>query len=741
MKNNNLKEILEDSNKKEQTEAEFYEKLENKLKIFNENMSKKREQEFISLNEELNAIRVSRLKQLDLEIEQKRQYENKNFEQTKNELIKNYLDKKTQLEQNFDIQNQELKEHLKQLQIQKQQNIKLNEKIQDLESDITLAKSKSERIQEKYEQDIKNIQSELELEKLKLNRAQEKYEQAIKETKDSLNEEKIRFHQAHQDDLEQIRDTLKSSNSLLNTFEILKRKLGDKDPSELLKELNNSEEKISILREELALRPEIELKVEFEKSQKDLENLNELLTRYAKRNSELEKNQHNLDIKDLEISKLNEKNKLLEDQQESLKLEADRLRDDLKRINSNYLNSSEREDRIKAVTTPYLKINKSNILGKKESLLESQEYEIEWLDNVKKAIGAYGLIFEDRLIDSFHTALKTADFSPICVLAGASGTGKSELPRLYSHFGGINFINLSVQPNWDSQESMLGYFNSIDNKFDAQPALKFLCQTQIEKSDEYKYGLKDYMNLVLLDEMNLAHIELYFAEFLSKLEQRRGMKDEELPFVDIKLGAGIEPYKLPIGKNVLWTGTMNQDETTKSLSDKVMDRSIIINFPLPNKLESRKKLQPLENNKDLLTKELWQTWVKTDTDFKSDEIKEFKQHIENINSYLNEAGKALGHRVWQSIEYYMANYPKLLKAKREANKDEIKKAMRMAFEDQLAQKVMPKLNGVETRGEQKTKCLDKVENILKELDYKDLLNNFKFSCTFGHGQFIWKTKK
>lgn len=108
-----------------------------------------------------------------------------------------------------------------------------------------------------------------------------------------------------------------------------------------------------------------------------------------------------------------------------------------------------------------------------------------------------------------------------------SGTGKSELPKLYSRFGGINFINVPVQPNWDSQESMLGYFNSISNSYEAQPMLNFLVQsrekliTDSENSEDNYNGLEDTVSLVLLDEMNLAHVELYFADFLSKLEQRR----------------------------------------------------------------------------------------------------------------------------------------------------------------------------------------------------------------------------
>ena len=146
----------------------------------------------------------------------------------------------------------------------------------------------------------------------------------------------------------------------------------------------------------------------------------------------------------------------------------------------------------------------------------------------------YGLHFNPRILKAFHTSLKTAEWSPLTVLAGVSGTGKSELPRLYSHFGGLFFEPLAVQPNWDTQESMLGFFNSIDNKFDAQPVLRFLAQSQkhwADKTDDSEGypGLADAVCLVLLDEMNLAHPELYFAEFLSKLELRRGKKGADVP--------------------------------------------------------------------------------------------------------------------------------------------------------------------------------------------------------------------
>lgn len=166
--------------------------------------------------------------------------------------------------------------------------------------------------------------------------------------------------------------------------------------------------------------------------------------------------------------------------------------------------------------------------------------EIEWLGKIKSGCDEYGIKFNERILKAFHTALKTAEWSPLTILAGVSGTGKSELPRLYSHFGGIVFEPVAVQPNWDSQESMLGFFNSIDNRFDAQPLLRFLAQSQREWTAEYP-GLSEAVCMVLLDEMNLAHPELYFAQFLSKLELRRGKARGDVPALEIKTGAGIPP--------------------------------------------------------------------------------------------------------------------------------------------------------------------------------------------------------
>jgi hypothetical protein len=334
-------------------------------------------------------------------------------------------------------------------------------------------------------------------------------------------------------------------------------------------------------------------------------------------------------------------------------------------------------------------------------------------------------------------------------LAGVSGTGKSELPRLYAHFGGLFSDTLSVQPNWDSQESMLGFFNTIDNRFDAQPVLRFLAQSQkqwigaAEGTDGYP-GLNEMVCLVLLDEMNLAHPELYFAEFLSKLELRRGMKGTDVPNLPVKIGAGMPAYQLPLGRNVLWAGTMNQDETTKSLSDKVLDRSIVIHFPRPTELKRRQKLAPLDekNRGKTLHIRTWQRWLSKESCFTDEEVRPYKAFIEEMNKSLGVAGRAIGHRVWQSIEYYMSNYPDVGIARASGDDAAIAKAMHYAFEDQLVQKVMPKLRGIDTRGKSKDECLDKIREQLVAgiggIGF-NLAEDFDLACELGYGQFIWQS--
>jgi hypothetical protein len=621
-----------------------------------------------------------------------------------------------------------------------------------LQNELDAIRQQEEAAIQKEKNELRTLKENLLFEQSRINEQKEDLEfqkQRMRSRKDVLDEReanlgrevdvrveerKLSFEQekaALQDEIARVRESIKTSKELVSNFEDLKSKLGNEDPAVVLLKLKTYEEEIKRLRDELATRPTREMQDSFDRIKAEQDGLRTAYERLFEENKLLRESARAQSDLEVQIAELLDKNKSLQRRFDSVDADNNRLNEELKRLQASYEREQDRESRIRDIETPYIQRE----LRRAE---ENAITELRWLDGISASCVDYGLRFPRRILHAFHTALKTSEWSPITVLAGVSGTGKSELPRLYSHFGGMVFLSLPVQPNWDSQESMLGFFNSIDNKFDAQPVLRLLAQSQKTKSDDYPFGLKDVMCLILMDEMNLAHVELYFADFLSKLELRRGRKGSEVPCLEVKLGAGIQHYDLPLGRNILWSGTMNQDETTKALSDKVLDRGIVINFPRPTSLERRKQLKQLAETVPLLSRKTWESWWCRESKFSDEQITPFKGFIEEMNLSLSKVGRALGHRVWQSIEYYMSNYPEVMEAHKTQNDAALCKSMKTAFEDQLVQKVMPKLRGIETRGKSRSECLDKIRKQLVNDDYL-IVEDFDLACEFGHGQFIWNS--
>lgn len=617
---------------------------------------------------------------------------------------------------------------------------KLKTELEEMEDELN-KKIASMRVEQedltKDQVELKKNLVEFDFDKKRNNAKEERLEEREKNIDNDVTKAMVEREKSFDKEVEsakkesaRLRDSIDLSVEQVSLYKELERKLGNEDPAAVLLKLKVHQEELIKLRKDLVERPVKEVQDTYEKMEKENDKIKHDLDLLKEENLSLRKDKNEQSSLELKIDELEMKNKSVERKFELVDCDNKRMDDELSRLKGSYKRGEERDSRINDIELPC--INKSQ--DRASEVVD----ELEWLEEINISCLDYGIKFPRRILHAFHTSLKTSEWSPITVLAGVSGTGKSELPRLYSHFGGVNFINLSVQPNWDSQESMLGFFNSIDNKFDAQPVLRLLAQSQKEKTKEYPYGLKDTMNIILLDEMNLAYVELYFAEFLSKFELRRGKKGEDVPRLEVKLGAGIQPYELAMGRNVLWVGTMNQDETTKSLSDKVLDRGIIINFPRPTTLERRKELKQLESNRPLLPRKQWNKWLSLKSSFSEKQISTYKLFVENMNDSLSKVGRALGHRVWQSIEYYMSNYPDVRKALADNDEYSLEKSMRMAFEDQLVQKVMPKLRGIETRGKSKSDCLDVIRALLVGDDYA-IVDDFDLACEFGYGQFIWNS--
>ncbi len=372
---------------------------------------------------------------------------------------------------------------------------------------------------------------------------------------------------------------------------------------------------------------------------------------------------------------------------------------------------------------------------------DAYKEEIAWLEHIKGQSDASGILLPMRQFMAYHTALKIREWSPMVVLAGVSGTGKSELPRQYATHGGMRFVSVPVKPDWDSPASLFGYYNTIENKFEATELLRYLYQMQsrtgIGSTGSHAPWSKD-MLVVLLDEMNLAHPEQYFADMLSKFEEARGSSND--PVYDIVLGSGEPVEPLRIGRNVLWTGTMNEDETTKGLSDKVTDRSILITFPRPTELMGRPSGQVLAPE-FRISVDRWDSWKKkalngTESVVK-DEIERLRKIIEEINTDMSPMGRNLGHRVWQSMQHYILNYPTVIENKDNKDKDELLNAIKMAFCDAVAFKVMPKFRGLEVEGRNRDQ-FDKIGACIAN-NIPELLPDFNNARKLSSEVFQWCT--
>ena len=577
---------------------------------------------------------------------------------------------------------------------------------------------------------------------LRENHLQELMDTVDDQVSDRVDERLASFEQLEKQvraENDRLRDELQAQREVLDVLDDLKRRLGD-DPVVVLQRLNDTVEETKRLQRERLSGPSPEVAARLSDLEKDKQDLIGELREARARLRQTEAGTRAVHDLQIQLQTLESDLRIVTQQNERLDAAATEATEELKRLRAAYQRPQEEAARRAEIETPRISGEKIKSPPVKP---DQAEDEIAWLERIGDKCIEHGLKFPERILKAFHTALKTAEWSPITVLAGVSGTGKSELPRLYSHFGGVIFEQVSVQPNWDSQESMLGFFNSIDNKFDAQPLLRLLAQSQQKWTADYP-GLRNAVVMVLLDEMNLAHPELYFAEFLSSLEFRRSYRGDDGPSLPVKIGAGLPEYELKLGRNVLWAGTMNQDETTKSLSDKVLDRSIIINFPRPLKLERRTTQKTLDESSrgEWLHRKTWESWCEREVDF-GHEIKPYKEFVEEINHALGTVGRAVGHRVWQSVEYYMANYPEVRRAKKAGDESALRTSMHTAFEDQLVQKVMPKLRGIDTRGRSRTECLDKIRALLATQGVNgvtfNLEDDFELACELGYGQFIWQS--
>ncbi|MCR5123410.1 MAG: hypothetical protein K6B74_13440 [Ruminococcus sp.] len=209
------------------------------------------------------------------------------------------------------------------------------------------------------------------------------------------------------------------------------------------------------------------------------------------------------------------------------------------------------------------------------------------------------LFYEPKTIWLFVAGMAS---TKLIILQGISGTGKTSLPYSFGKFLGVDTTIASVQPSWRDRTELFGYFNEFTKNFNETEVLKRI----------YSSGYNNDINFILLDEMNIARVEYYFAEMLSILEMPNA--DEwELDIVPnvwstdpVKLDHG----KIVIPQNIWYIGTANNDDSTFAISDKVYDRAQPINLDAKGIVFEAPDTPPINMGFDHLDELFREAWDK-----------------------------------------------------------------------------------------------------------------------------------
>ena len=183
------------------------------------------------------------------------------------------------------------------------------------------------------------------------------------------------------------------------------------------------------------------------------------------------------------------------------------------------------------------------------------------------ACSRLGLFYEIKIIRLFLSAFAS---TRLIILQGISGTGKTSLAYAWGKFLKNPVTIASVQPSWRDRTEIFGYFNEFTKRFNETEVLKKM----------YEATFKEEIFITVLDEMNIARVEYYFAELLSILEMPS--RDEWV----VSLVPSVWPTdpkhvidgKLKLPENMWYIGTINNDDSTFAVSDKVYDRAIPIDL-------------------------------------------------------------------------------------------------------------------------------------------------------------------
>ncbi|MCW3071339.1 MAG: hypothetical protein JWO44_1229 [Bacteroidetes bacterium] len=375
-------------------------------------------------------------------------------------------------------------------------------------------------------------------------------------------------------------------------------------------------------------------------------------------------------------------------------------------------------------------------LTNKQAMTVKQMSPGEIVKHVHAYMSSGGFQYQEEEIANFYLALKT---KPFVILAGISGTGKTQLPRKFAAAIGMDdsqVIQVPVRPDWTDGSDLLGY-TSLDGKFIPKD-LTVAIKKAKENSD------KPYF--FILDEMNLARVEHYFSDFLSVIETREWDKNKKIKtdavlrkesLQNASNAAAFDNYQWP--QNLYLVGTVNMDETTHTFSRKVLDRANSIemnNVDLNWSGGSGPKVEGLKG----ITNELFVTEFIGAKDLSEKEKESVADELKlliGVNKILEMAGLHFAYRVRDEVAFYL-----VLNKKYGIMKDIA------AMDFQLVQKVLPRIHGSSERVQV---LLVELLNLLEKTSfkstgfeyeqYKDKIEHMDFTYKRSSSKIVFMLKR
>lgn len=278
-------------------------------------------------------------------------------------------------------------------------------------------------------------------------------------------------------------------------------------------------------------------------------------------------------------------------------------------------------------------------------MVESEEIKLDELcEKFRLYLANQKLYFDIRVIREFVASFST---TRLVILEGLSGTGKSSLPRHFANFLSTDAFFCPVQATWRDRTSLIGYYNDFSKTFNETDFLKRLYRASYKESE---------VNLMVLDELNLSRIEYYFADFLSVLEYPSSEWKISLMQLPYSFDAPTHVFdgKIMIPNNTFFVGTANKDDSTYTITDKVYDRAITIDFDDRNEpFEVEENVAPIRLSYQGLNALYLEAQNNSKYSMSKEDIEKFKK----LSSFTYQNfDVTFGNRILNQIELFVPTF-------------------------------------------------------------------------------------